>query len=201
MKPAFFRTPSTFRRWLEKHHTDTNELIVGFYKKASGKPSLTWPESVDQALCFGWIDGIRKSIDDISYTIRFTPRKSRSTWSSINITRAQALIDDGQMQPAGMRAFEARTENKSGIYSYEQRRAELAEPYTRLLKKTKAAWSFFQAQSPSYRKTVGWWIVSAKKEATRMRRLERLIAYSAKGQKLPELVRKLVKARIAENAR
>jgi uncharacterized protein YdeI (YjbR/CyaY-like superfamily) len=185
MKPAFFQTPSAFREWLEQHHAKADALWAGFYKKASGKPSITWPESVDEALCFGWIDGIRKSIDDFSYTIRFTPRRPGSIWSSVNIKRAQALIEQGQMQPAGLKAYQARKENKSGIYSYEQRGVDLEEPYNRLLKKNKAAWSFFQIQPASYRKAVSWWIISAKKEETRLKRLEILMAHSAQGQRLP----------------
>ena len=187
MKPTFFRTPDEFRKWLAKHHDTTSQLQVGYYKKDTGKPSITWPESVDEALCFGWIDGIRKSIDDSRYTIRFTPRRSGSVWSSVNIGRVQELIKQGRMQPAGLAAYEVRRENKSGIYSYEQRSAELVEPYNRLLKKYKAAWSFFQQQSTTYRKAVSWWIVSAKKEETRLKRLERLAAFSSKGQKLPEM--------------
>jgi len=187
MKPTFFRTPEEFRKWLAKHHDTTDQLLVGYYKKDSGKPSITWPESVDEALCFGWIDGIRRSIDESRYTIRFTPRRSGSTWSSINIKRAQALIEEGRMQPVGLTAFEARRENKSGIYSYEQRSPELVEPYSRLLKKNKKAWSFFQEQAASYRKVVNWWIVSAKKEETRLKRLNRLVAFSAKGERLPEM--------------
>ena len=187
MKPTFFRTPAEFREWLEKHHATTNELWIGYYKKDSGKPSLTWSESVDEALCYGWIDGIRKSIDDISYKIRFTPRKPGSIWSDVNIKRAQALIEQGQMQSAGLNAFRVRRENKSGVYSYEQRSVELKEPYNRLLKKNKSAWNFFQAQPASYRKAVSWWIISAKQEETRLKRLEKLTAYSVQGQRLPEL--------------
>jgi uncharacterized protein YdeI (YjbR/CyaY-like superfamily) len=187
VKPAFFRTPPEFRKWLEKYHATADELWVGYYKKDSGKPSITWSESVDEALCFGWIDGVRKSIDDISYRIRFSPRKPGSIWSSVNIKRAQALIDQGLMQPAGLKAYQARKENKSGIYSYEQRSVELEEPYNRLLKKNKTAWDFFQAQTPSYRKAVSWWIISAKKEETRLKRLEKLTAYSVQGQTVPEL--------------
>ena len=190
MSPTFFRTPAEFRAWLAKYHSTKNELLVGYYKKDSGKPSITWPESVDQALCFGWIDSVRQSLDDLSYTIRFTPRRPGSIWSSVNIKRAQFLIDQGQMQPAGLQAFEARRENKSGIYSYEQRRVDLEEPYNRLLKKNKAAWSFFQTQPASYRKAVYWWIMSAKKEDTRLKRLEKLITFSAQGQRLPELTRR-----------
>lgn len=185
----FFRSSSELREWFEEHHATAGELWVGYYKKTSGKPSITWPESVDEALCYGWIDGIRQSVDDLRYQIRFTPRKPVSTWSTVNIQRAQALIEQGRMRPAGLKAFQARQEKRSGIYSYEQRRAQLEEPYNRLLKQNKAAWDFFQAQSPSYRKTVGWWVSSAKKEETRLKRLEKLIAYSARGQTLPEMTR------------
>jgi uncharacterized protein YdeI (YjbR/CyaY-like superfamily) len=184
MKVTFFRSPSELRKWFEKNHATAQELWVGFYKKGSGKASITWPESVDEALCFDWIDGIRKSIDEISYKIRFTPRRRGSIWSAVNIKPATALMDDGQMWPAGAKAFAARRENKSGIYSYEQRRAELEDPYNSMLKKNKAAWDFFQAQPPSYRKTLGWWIVSAKKEETRLKRLEKLIKESARGRRM-----------------
>jgi uncharacterized protein YdeI (YjbR/CyaY-like superfamily) len=170
--------------WLEENHATAAELWVGFYKSDSGKPSITWPESVDQALCFGWIDGIRKSVDKISYKIRFTPRRPGSIWSAINIKRAEELVRQKQMRPAGLKAFAARIENKSGIYSYEQRTTELAEPYATHLKKNKAAWDFFGMQPPSYRKMIGWWIVSAKKEETRMARLAKLISESAKGKRL-----------------
>jgi uncharacterized protein YdeI (YjbR/CyaY-like superfamily) len=183
MEPRFFRSQSAFRAWLTKHHAAAPELLVGFYKKGSGKPSMTWPESVDEALCFGWIDGIRRRVDDDSYTIRFTPRRPRSIWSAVNIKRAQVLADEGKMQPTGRAAFEARTENRSGIYAYEQRSATLPETYARLMKKHKAAWSFFLAQPPSYRKRIGWWIVSAKQEETRLKRLDKLIDESAHGRR------------------
>jgi uncharacterized protein YdeI (YjbR/CyaY-like superfamily) len=189
-KPTFFQTPSAFRDWLEQHHAHVDVLLVGFCKKSSGKPSMTWSESVDVALCFGWIDGVRKRIDDFAYSIRFTPRRRGSIWSSVNIKRVQLLIELGQMQPAGLKAYHARKENKSGIYSYEQRSVELEEPYDRLLKKNKAAWSFFHKQPPSYRKTISWWIISAKKEETRLKRLEKLMAYSAEEQRLPEFTLK-----------
>lgn len=139
---------------------------------------------MDEALCFGWIDGIRKLIDKISYKIRFTPRRHGSIWSTINIKRAQELTKEKRMRPAGAKAFKAKVENKSGIYSYEQRIAELPEPYAKGLKKNNAAWDFFQAQPPSYRKMVSWYIVSAKKQETRMQRLEKLIAASAKRKRL-----------------
>ena len=186
MKPTFFPTPAAFRVWLEEHHAQAGVLLVGFHKVGSGKPSITWPESVDEALCFGWIDGVRKSLDDGRYTIRFTPRKPNSVWSSVNIKRAQALIERGLMRPAGLKAFEAHRENKSGIYSYEQRSVDLPEPYRGVLKTNTAAWRFIESQPPSYRKVVCWWIISAKKEETRLKRLEKLMAHSAKGERIPE---------------
>jgi uncharacterized protein YdeI (YjbR/CyaY-like superfamily) len=184
LKPEFFQTPEDFRAWLEKNHATATELWVGFYKKDSGKPGITWPESVDQALCYGWIDGIRRRVDEISYQIRFTPRRRGSIWSAINIKRARELVRQKQMRPAGIKAFAARIENKSGIYSYEQRTTELEEPYATYMKKNKAAWNFFNEQPPSYRKMIGWWIITAKKEETRMARLTRLISESAKGKRL-----------------
>ena len=139
---------------------------------------------MDQALCFGWIDGIRRRIDEISYQIRFTPRRRGSIWSAINIKHAKELVRQKQMRPAGLTAFAARIENKSGIYSYEQRSTELSQPYANLLKKNEAAWNFFEKQPPSYRKMIGWWIISAKREETRMARLAKLISESAKGKRL-----------------
>ena len=189
MKIKFFKTPDDFRRWLEQHHASERELWVGYYKKDSGKPGMTWPESVDQALCFGWIDGIRKSVDAQSYTNRFTPRKVRSIWSAVNIKRAEELIAQGLMQAAGLEAFAARTENRSGIYAYEQRGEGLAAPYEKRLRQNKAAWKFFQAQTPSYRKLAGWWVVSAKREETRLKRLAQLIEDSAQGRTLPQYTR------------
>jgi uncharacterized protein YdeI (YjbR/CyaY-like superfamily) len=184
MKIEYFKSSSDFRRWLEKNHATRQELWVGYHKKNSRQPSMTWPESVDEALCFGWIDGIRKSVDDLRYTIRFTPRRRGSIWSAVNIKRARELSDKGLMEPAGMAAFNARKENKSGIYSYEQRSANLDVPYEKKLKQNKVAWNFFYAQPPSYRKAAGWWIVSAKQEVTRVKRLERLIRESARGKRL-----------------
>jgi uncharacterized protein YdeI (YjbR/CyaY-like superfamily) len=186
MTMTFFKSPSAFRKWLETNHANAKELWVGFYKKSSGEPSITWPESVDQALCFGWIDGIRKSVDEISYTIRFSPRKPTSIWSAVNIKRAQELISGRLMRPAGLTAFERRKENRSGIYSYEQRSAALPDPYEKSLRANKAASDFFNAQAPSYRKLASWWVVSAKKEETRQKRLEMLIEHSAHGRTLPQ---------------
>jgi len=186
MKPTFFPTAAAFRAWLKKHHAKAGELLVGFFKVSSGKPSMTWPESVDEALCFGWIDGVRKSVDEFSYTIRFSPRKPGSIWSSVNIKRAEVLIERGLMQRAGLEAYEHRKLNKSGIYSYEQRSVDLEEPYRGLLKKNKVAWSFFQSQSASYRKAISWWIICAKKQETRYKRLEKLMAHSERRERIPE---------------
>jgi len=182
--PRFFKTPAAFRKWLTANHAKSKELWVGFYKKGSGKPSISWPESVDEALCFGWIDGVRKSLDAESYVIRFSPRKPDSTWSAVNIRNVDRLIDERRMRPAGKRAFEARQENRSGIYSYEQRSPELIEPYAGLLQGNKSAWEFFAAQPPSYRKMMNWYIVSAKREETRRQRLARLIAASENRKRL-----------------
>jgi uncharacterized protein YdeI (YjbR/CyaY-like superfamily) len=190
MKLKFFRTPSDFRLWLEKNHATARELWVGYYKTSSGKPSITWPESVDEALCYGWIDGIRKAVDERSYAIRFTPRKRGSVWSAVNAKRVQALTGQRRMQPAGRRAFQARKENRSGIYSYEQRSATLVEPYATRLRKNAAAWKFFRAQPAHYQKAVNWWVVSAKQEATRRRRLEQLIADSAQGRRIAQFTRR-----------
>ena len=184
MNPKFFKTPTAFRKWLAANHSRSKELWVGFYKKNSGKPSITWPESVDEALCFGWIDGIRKRIDEDSYVIRFSPRKTGSVWSTVNIRNAEKLIAEKRMQPAGLKAYELRKEYRSGIYSYEQRSPELEEKYARKLKRNKAAWKFFQAQPPSYRKMINWYIVSAKQEETRLKRLDKLIEASARQQRL-----------------
>ena len=179
MKPAFFATPADFRAWFEKHHAATSELLVGFYKKGSGKPSITWPESVDAALCFGWIDGVRKSIDEESYTIRFTPRKSGSIWSAVNIKRAHELTKLGLMHSAGIKAFELRDEKKSAIYSYEQRStAKLTPAHEKQFRANKKAWDFFQSQAPWYQRTSTYWVTSAKREETRLKRLATLIEAS-----------------------
>ena len=189
MKLRFFRTPADFRKWLEKHHGSDRELWVGYHKTGSGKASMTWPESVDEALCFGWIDGLRKSVDASRYCIRFTPRKPTSIWSAVNIRRAQGLTAQRRMRPAGLQAFAKRKENRSGIYSYEQRSATLVEPYATRLKKNRAAWDFFRAQPPGYQKAMNWWVVSAKLEATRLKRLAQLTEDSARGKRLEQFTR------------
>jgi uncharacterized protein YdeI (YjbR/CyaY-like superfamily) len=189
--PVFFTSQAKFRSWLRKHHQVTQELWVGFYKRASGKPSLTWPESVDVALCYGWIDGVRKSIDATAYTIRFTPRKPRSTWSSVNVRRIRELTALGLVQASGLQAFERRSETKSGIYAYENRdSAEFADSEIRQFKAHPEAWKFFQAQAPWYRRTATWWAISAKKEQTRQSRLDTLIRHSGQSEPIPQLRRK-----------
>ena len=181
---TYFKTPGDLRKWLKANHAKAEELWVGYYKKDSGKPSVTWPESVDEALCVGWIDGIRKTIDAERYTIRFTPRRSTSVWSAVNIARMKVLTGEKRVLPAGETAFAARKENRSGIYAYEQRRERLEEPYAGMLKKHKAASAFFDAQPPGYRKIMGWFIVSAKTEDTRLKRLKILIDACEKGKRL-----------------
>ena len=184
MTPRFFRNPAAFRKWLAANHDKKKELWVGYYKKATGKPSITWPESVDEALCFGWIDGIRKAVDESSYKIRFTPRLPQSIWSSVNIHNVERLIKAGKMETPGLKAFEKRKDNRSRIYSYEQRSPELIDPYASMLRKNRAAWKFFLAQPPFYRKMMNWWIVSARQEETRQKRLAQLIAASAEQRRL-----------------
>lgn len=187
MKPTFFSDPLKFREWLKKNHQKETELLVGFYKVTSGKDSITWPQSVDEALCYGWIDGIRKSIDEESYTIRFTPRKPNSNWSTINMKKMEELIKKGLMQPPGLEAFKKRKAEKSGIYTYENQARELDKAFEKKFKANKAAWSYFQSMAPSYRKTAIGWVMQAKQEATRLRRLENLIKDSAAGRKIKPL--------------
>jgi uncharacterized protein YdeI (YjbR/CyaY-like superfamily) len=186
----FFAKPIDFRAWLEENHDKSSELWVGYYKKGSGKPSITWPESVDEALCYGWIDGLRKSIDEDSYKIRFTPRKTTSIWSSVNIERVKELTSLGLMKDAGIQAFELRKENKSSIYAYEQKNeAILEEVHEKAFQANNEAWDYFQKQAAGYRKTAIWWIVSAKKEETKLSRLAKLIEDSAHKRTLPHLTR------------
>jgi uncharacterized protein YdeI (YjbR/CyaY-like superfamily) len=184
MQPHFFKTPADFRAWLAKNHASATELLVGFYKKDSGKPSITWPESVDEALCFGWIDGIRRRIDDVSYSIRFTPRKKTSTWSAINIARVAELTKLDRMQSAGRRAFEHRREEKSAIYAYENEVRTLSAEDEKKFRANRKAWEFFNTQPPGYRRLSIYWITSAKKDETRARRLATLIDDSANGRRL-----------------
>ena len=184
MKVRFFSTPADLRDWFANHHATEREVWIGFHKTSTGRPSVTWSESVDEALCVGWIDGIRKRIDANTYKIRFTPRKPTSTWSKINMDKVAALKSTGRMRPAGLTAFKKRRPNKVGIYSYEQREPELGEPYRGLLQKNTAAWTFFEAQPPSYKKMVAWYVHCAKREETRLARLKKLEAASARGKRL-----------------
>lgn len=188
--PIFFTKPSEFRTWLEKNHDKASEIWVGFYKKGSGKLSITMPESVDEALCFGWIDSVRKGVNDTSYANRFTKRKTRSTWSAINIGRAKELINLGRMQPAGLKAFEQRTDERSAIYSYEQRESpKLGSAFEKQFRANEKAWKFFRAQPPWYQRVSAFWVVSAKKDDTRLKRLTKLIEDSENGRTIPPLTR------------
>lgn len=184
MEPKFFSSQNDFRKWLEKNHERANELLVGFWKVASGKPSMTWSESVDQALCFGWIDGVRRSHGDDAYTIRFTPRRPGSNWSAINIKKVAELKEKGLMHPAGHAAFDKRKDAKSAIYSYENRPKEFAPPLEKIFRRNKAAWKFFISQAPSYQRNCIHWVISAKQEATKQGRLEKLIRVSDEGKRL-----------------
>lgn len=184
MKPTFFETPAAFRSWLKKHHKTAAEIIVGFYRKDSGRPSITWSEAVDEALCFGWIDGIRRKHSDVAYSNRFTPRRPGSNWSSINIAKVAQLTKEKRMQPEGVAAFEKRTEAKSRIYTYElDGMPQFPQALAKKFKANKKAWDFFQGQPPFYRKLSTQWVVGAKQEATRLRRLDSLIAISESGRR------------------
>ncbi len=178
MEIKFFATQAAFRNWLKKNHKKEKELLVGYYKVGSGKASINWPQSVDQALCFGWIDGVRRSIDKESYCIRFTPRKPNSNWSAINIRKMEELTKAGLMTSEGQKVFALRTANKSGIYSHENEPTTLSREYERQFKMNKAAWRFFTQQPPSYKKLITHWIMSAKQEKTRLTRLEKTIKTS-----------------------
>ena len=188
-EPRFFATPADFRAWLDANHDRASELIVGFHKKGSGKPSITWPESVDEALCFGWIDGVRRSLDADRYNIRFTPRKPTSIWSNVNVAKVKALLAAGRMMPAGIAAWERRDPVRSGIYSFERANpAAFDEPSERRFARNRAAWKFFQAQPAGYRRLATHYVVSAKRPETREKRLGVLIECSARGERLPQTV-------------
>ena len=188
IRPLFFATPAELRRWLQKHHSSASELWVGLYKKGSGRPSVTWPEVVEQALCFGWIDGVRKSLGPDAYVNRLTPRQPSSNWSLINIAKVKELEAKGLMRPAGRAAFAKRSSQRSGVYSFEQRhQIELAPAQARKLKANAAAWAFFGQQPPGYQRLMRFWVMSAKREETRDRRLGLLITESAAGRRVPLL--------------
>jgi uncharacterized protein YdeI (YjbR/CyaY-like superfamily) len=179
----FFSKSAEWRTWLAHNHANRTELWVGFHKTTSGQDSITWPQSVDEALCYGWIDGQRKSIDDTSYKIRFTPRKKDGVWSAANVKRVGELTELGLMQPAGRKAFEERAEAKTGLYPYEKEYNDLPPEYEKRFRANKKAWAYFDAQPPSYRKLCIWWVVSAKKEETREKRMATLIEDSEQGIK------------------
>ena len=187
MKPTFIKNQKELRKWFEKNHDKEKEIWVGFYKKDSGKANYTWSQSVDQALCFGWIDGIRKSIDEDSYMIRFTPRNPKSNWSAINIKKIKELTKLGLMVPAGVEVFKKREAKRSEVYSFEQNKVELSKKYELKFKSNKKAWKFFQSLPPSTKKPSIWWVMSAKKEETQLRRLDVLIKSSEKEEKIPPL--------------
>jgi len=190
MDPTFFPAPEDFRAWLEDNHASEAELWVGFYKVATGRPSITWPDSVDEALCFGWIDGLRKKLDDESYVIRFTPRKPTSNWRAKNLSRIEELISEGRVRPAGLAIYQARDPDRSKVYSFERRKeAKLDADQEARFRADEAAWEFFQSQPPGYRRTAIHWVISAKREATRTRRLGILIEDSAAGRRIAPLRR------------
>ena len=185
----FFDGPDAFREWLEANHASETEVFVGYYKKATGKQTMTWSQAVDEALCFGWIDSVMRRIDEERHMQRFTPRKAGSNWSKVNIAKVAALREAGLMRPAGLAAYEARSEDRSGIYAFEQEKAAgLPAGYEKRLRANAAAWDYWKASAPSYRRTATHWVVSAKKEETRERRLARLIADSAAGRNAPPFV-------------
>ena len=184
-QPLFFATPNEFKAWLKTNHATALEQWVGFHRKGSGRPSITWPEAVDEALCVGWIDGIRKSVDETSYKIRFTPRRKTSIWSAVNIGRVAELAKQKRMRPVGLQAFGARQEAKSGVYAYEQRKIVALDSTAETeFQKNPKAWDFFQTQSATYRKVMAWWVISAKREETRKSRLLKLIDESEQGRRM-----------------
>lgn len=183
MQPKFFKTPEEFRKWLLKNHDKHDELIIGFHRKASGKKSITYPEALDEALCFGWIDGVRRRLDETSYIQRWTPRRAKSIWSLVNIRHVERLKKEGRMHSAGLTAFEKRDPKRSGVYSFENTPRELSPAYIKLFKANKKAWEFWQKQPQFFTKTASFWVMNAKKEETQLSRLNRLIEGAAKGER------------------
>jgi uncharacterized protein YdeI (YjbR/CyaY-like superfamily) len=188
VKPTFFKSPAEFRKWLERNHDSADELLLGLHKKGSGKPSITLREAQDEAICFGWIDGKARSIDESSWAIRFTPRRAGSIWSAINIKAAHELIASGRMTPAGLKAFEKRDEKRAKKYSYEREKPEFDAASEKAFRATKKAWEFFQAQPAGYQRLHTWWVISAKREETRAKRLAVLIDISAKGRRIDPMI-------------
>jgi uncharacterized protein YdeI (YjbR/CyaY-like superfamily) len=185
MRPRFFRSGDDLRAWLDANHDTAREIQIGFYKRGSGRKGITYREAVDQALCYGWIDGVTRSIDDERWTIRFTPRTPTSSWSQVNVRRVNELSDAGLMRPSGLEAFRRRTTRRTGSYSYENRPLDLDERYLKTFRKNRMAWEFHRAQPPGYRRTVAWWVMSAKREETRARRLAALIERAERGERIP----------------
>jgi uncharacterized protein YdeI (YjbR/CyaY-like superfamily) len=188
VEPIYFESPKAFREWLAEHHAVADEVLVGFFKSGTGRPSMTWPESVDEALCYGWIDAIRRRVDDERYTIRFTRRRPKSNWSAVNLRRVEKLKKEGRMQPAGIAIYEAREKDRSKHYSYEERPEAFPEELTRQFRGHAEAWKFFSSQPPTYRRTAIWWVVSAKREETKQKRLSELIEHSGAQQRHPRFV-------------
>lgn len=187
--PRFFKTPVALQRWFARHHGQEQVLWIGFYKKGTGLPSITYPEALDEALCWGWIDGLKKRVDDLSYVQRFTPRKPRSIWSKVNIAKVEALEAAGRMQPAGRAAFAQRTPERSGVYAFEQEQDPVFTPARlRTFKAAKTAWTFFTRQGAYYQRVATHWVESAKREDTRERRFAKLLHYSGQEEKLPEFL-------------
>jgi len=184
MQPKFFTSPEKFREWLERNHDGATELLIGFHKKSSGKKSVTYAEALDEALCFGWIDGVRKNLNETSYTIRFTPRKPTSIWSNVNVKHVERLQKERRMHRAGTEAYERRAPERTGIYSFENVPRELPPEYEKTFRHNKAAWKFFQEQPAGYKRLMVFRTVSAKKEETRLRRLKQLIESSEKGERM-----------------
>ena len=181
MKPRFFSSPALFRKWLEANHDSKNELLVGFHKKSSGKKSIIYGEALDEALCFGWIDGVRKNFDETSYTIRFTPRRARSIWSNVNVNHVERLKKEGRMHTSGLAVYKRRDPERTGIYAFENNSRQFSPEFEKTFRRNKAAWKFFEEQPNYFKKVAIFWVMSAKKEETRLRRLHQLLENAAKG--------------------
>jgi len=190
VKPKFFNGPIQFRKWLEKNHDKKTELLVGLHKKEAGKKTLTYAEALDEALCYGWIDGVRKNFDEISYTIRFSPRKPRSIWSNVNVNHVKRLQKEGRMMPSGLAAFAKRDDKRTGIYAFENAPRELPAKFLKTFRANKEAWKFFSAQPPGYRRLAVFWVVSAKREETQIRRLGQLLELSENRERLEVIAKK-----------
>jgi len=190
VKPKFFNDPIQFRKWLEKNHDKKTELLVGLHKKDAGKKTLTYAEALDEALCYGWIDGVRKNFDEISYTIRFSPRKPRSIWSNVNVNHVKRLQKEGRMMPSGLAAFAKRDDKRTGIYAFENAPRELPAKFLKTFRANKEAWKFFSAQPPGYRRLAVFWVVSAKREETQIRRLGQLLELSENRERLEVIAKK-----------